>query len=299
MVSLNITPQEVESGILSPDHRESAVRAIRHDGFVVLNDVIDREHLAFLREKMLEDVREILAREDTPFNFNTSNLQQDPPPFPPYLFRDILLNDMVIAVTKAVLGPGVKNSYYSGNTAMTSTLRQPVHPDVGQLWPNLEAATPTFGLVVNVPMVDMSPENGSTELWPGSHLDTSMPVGRDIKVPEELLEERRKIMPPFQPSVRAGSVLIRDIRLWHAGMPNRTATPRPMIAMIHWIGWWSDGEKLKFPRGTEEFFRHPDLHTNATFVDGLIDYIHHPHAYDFEKENSDEEPKAETASMRG
>ena len=46
------------------------------------------------------------------------NVQQDPPPFPPYLFRDVLLNDMVIAVTTAVLGTPVKNTMYGGNTAM-------------------------------------------------------------------------------------------------------------------------------------------------------------------------------------
>lgn len=286
MVEIDVTPEELQGGTLTPDHLRAAVQAVRKDGFVALKDVVDLSHIESLREKMLQDMRDLLAREDAPFNFNTSNLQQDPPPHPPYLFRDILVNDLVIAVTKAVLGPGVKNSFYSGNTALPSAQRQPVHPDVGQLWPDLETATPAFALVVNVPMVDMAPENGSTELWPGSHLDTAMPTGRDIKVPEELLEKRRRIAPPIQPTVKAGSVLIRDIRLWHAGMPNRTERPRPMIAMIHWIGWWRDDERLTFPKGTEEFFAHPDLRTNADFVDGPIDYIHHPQAYDFKKDDA-------------
>src|SRR6185503_20481869 len=114
--------------------------ALRTDGFVVLNDVIDPAHLEVLRERMLEDIERILQREDAPFNFNSGNVQQQPPPFPPYLFRDVLVNDMVIAVTRAMLGPGVKNSYYSGNTALPGGTEQPVHPDVGQLWPNLETA---------------------------------------------------------------------------------------------------------------------------------------------------------------
>ena len=283
MVEIEVTPEEIRSGVMSPAHLRDAVRAVREDGFVVLNGVVDRSHIEFLCERMIEDMEAILAREDVPFNWNTSNLQQDPPPFPPYLFRDVLVNDMVIAVTKAALGPGVKNSYYSGNTALPHTERQPVHPDVGQLWPDLEAATPAFGLVVNVPMVDMAPENGSTEIWPGSHLDTGMPAGTDIKVPEALLEKRRKVAPPFQPTVKRGSVLIRDIRIWHAGMPNRTQAPRPMIAMIHWISWWREDEKLTFPKGTEAFFEHPDLRTNAVFVDGPIDYIRHSQAYDFKR----------------
>ena len=235
---------------------------------------------------MLADLPALLTRRDAPFNFNTGNIQQEPPPFPPYLSRDILLNEQAIAVTKALLGPGLKNGYYSGNTTIPgSGSRQPVHPDTAQLWPHLEQATPPFAIVVNVPMVDMTPENGSTEVWPGTHLDTTLSIDQgDIKVPIEAVEARRKIRPPLQLTVPAGSIILRDIRLWHAGMPNHTAQPRPMIAMIHTIAWWGGGETLTFPKGTEEFFQHPDLHTQARFVDEPIDYLHHSQAYDFKPE---------------
>ena len=285
MISLNITREEIQSGKMQPEHLNAAIKALQEDGFVVLNDVVDRSHLEMLQDRMLEDVQMILKRDDAPFNFNTGNVQQQPPPFPPYLFRDVLLNDMVIAVTKAMLGPGVKNSYYSGNTSLPGGQQQPVHPDVGQLWPNLKTATPAFGFVVNVPVVDMSPQNGSTQLWPGTHLDTTISVEQgDIKVPEEVLSKRQEIAPPIQPSIRCGGVLIRDIRLWHRGMPNLTDSPRPMIAMIHWIGWWNNDEPVPFPKGTEEFFLHTDLRTNARFVDeSSIDHIQHAAAYDFQK----------------
>lgn len=284
MIALELTPAERECGKLTPEHLAAVVGALRKYGVVVLNDVIDLAHLDLLRDRMFEDLQLILARDDAPFNFNTSNVQQDPPPFPPYLFRDVLLNDLVIAVTKAMLGPGLKNSYYSGNTSLPGGQKQPFHPDVGQLWPDLDTATPPFGFVVNVPLVDMSPANGSTELWPGTHRNTAMCVQQgDIKVPEAALEKQRQINQPLQPSVRRGSALIRDIRLWHRGMPNHTGTPRPMIAMIHWIGWWSNAEPVRFPKGTEGFFEHPDLKTNARFVDGPIDYIRHNQAYDFNR----------------
>jgi Phytanoyl-CoA dioxygenase (PhyH) len=284
MIALDITPAEVESGALAPAHRDAAVSALREDGIVVLNDVIDTGHLETLRERMLADLRELLARRDAPFNWNVGNVQQDPPPFPPYLFRDVLVNEMVIAVTKALLGPGLRNSYYSGNTSLPGGQKQPVHVDVGQLWPNLETATPAFGVVVNVPLVDMDERNGSTEVWPGTHRDTTVSIQRgDIKVPEEVTARRREIAPPLQPSVRSGSVLIRDIRLWHRGMPNQTETPRPMIAMIHWIHWWHAGDPVHFPKGTEAFFEHPDLQTHARFVDGPIDHIHRNQAYEYAK----------------
>jgi hypothetical protein len=66
-------------------------------------------------------------------------------------------------------------------------------------------------------------------------------------------------------------------------MPNHTQQPRPMIAMIHWCSWWANNDPIVFPQGTEEFFTHPILHTNAKFVPGEVNYLHHNHAYDLEK----------------
>lgn len=282
MVSLAITQEEVESGKMTAEHVQTAAQAIATDGFVVLENVVDPAHLVVLRDKMLEDVQMLLNRKDAPFNWNTGNVQQNPPPFPPYLFRDVLLNDMVVAVTQAVLGPGLKNSYYSGNTAMPSEDRQPVHADTGHLWRNLKVAHPAAQLVVNVPTVAVSAANGSTEIWPGTHREIAVSIHDDIKIPEDVLARRREIAPPIQPTIPLGGVLIRDIRLWHAGMPNRTDHPRPMIAMIHSCGWLQTGA-LEFPKGTEEFFKGSDLRTQAVFVDGPIDHIQKPHAYEYQK----------------
>ena len=75
-------------------------------------------------------------------------------------------------------------------------------------------------------------------------------------------------------------MLIRDIRLWHAGMPNHTNQPRPMIALIHVAGWLDTGLPLRFPKETEAFFTHPRLRTCARFVEEPIDHIAAPHAYE-------------------
>lgn len=281
MLTLELTNDE-RDGKPAPDKIESAVNAVKEDGFVALTNAVHPDHVATLLERTLADLAAILARPDAPFNFNAGNVQQDPPPFAPFLFKDVLLNETAIAVSKAVLGTGVKNAFYSGNTALPNDTRQPVHPDVAQLWPNLAQATPPFGLVVNIPLVAVSPENGSTELWPGTHLDTQFHIAQgSLRVPADVLDKRRAVAPPVQPSVPAGSLVIRDIRLWHAGMPNFTQTPRPMIAMIHWISWWTEG-KIVFPKGAGNFFQHHDLKTVADFVDGEIDYLHHNDAYDLQ-----------------
>lgn len=283
MIALDITPEEVESRRMAPEHLAAALRALQEDGFVVLNGVVDTGHLAVLREKMLADVPFILRRKDAPLNFVNGHIQHDPPPFPPYLFRDVLLNDMVVAVTRAMLGPGVKNGFYSGNTNLPGSQTQPVHVDTGQLWPNLEVAHPAHALVVNLCVMDMDESNGSIELWPGTHWDTTLSVfDTTLRIPEAKLEQRRKVAPPLQPHVPCGGVLIRDIRLWHRGMPNRSDVPRPMIAMIHQCRWWQDVGRILFPKGTEPFFEGSELTTLAEFVDGPIDYLNRHEAYDYQ-----------------
>jgi hypothetical protein len=258
---------------------------VRDDGYVILNDLIDPANLAPIRDRMLQDVARILARKDVPFNFNRGNIQQDPPPFPPYLSKQVMCNDIIISITKSILGKGLRNGMYSGNTALPHAGgRQPVHADMGQLWPDLEVAHPAYALVVNVLPVDVSPENGSTEIWPGTHKDVSVVVqDGEIKVSEAQLEARRQVSPGFQYTARAGSVVIRDIRMWHAGMPNHTDQPRPMIAMIHYVGWWSELTPLEFAAGSEPYLEHPDLTHVVRYVQGEIDHTQRNESYDFMK----------------
>lgn len=281
MIEIDVAREEREAERLSAEHLDRATTALKRDGLVVLKNVVDTTHLDILQARMLEDLQTILARKDVPFQFNTGNVQQDPPPFPPYLFRDIIVNPLVIAVTKSILGPGLQNTFYSGNTALPGGSRQPIHSDTHHLWPNLEVAHPAHLLVVNVPIVDLDARNGSTEIWLGTHLDTTMGAHMgSIQVPEAAIERRRAVSPPFQPVVERGSMLIRDMRLWHAGMPNNTNVPRPMLAMIHQVRWLT-AEKLTFQRGSEGILGGSDLITPAEFVDGPIDYLHHHESYDF------------------
>lgn len=128
--------------------------------------------------------------------------------------------------------------------------RQPVHSDADFAHPHH-----AFALVLNVPLIDFTPANGSTELWLGTHsgkwsglqaqegLHGERASGR---IKEPLLEERRAERGPCQPGVRKGSVVVRDLRLWHAGMPNLTDEVRVMLAMIHFAPWYRNPMRLEF-----------------------------------------------------
>jgi hypothetical protein len=251
---------------------ESACRSLLDDGFVVLEQVVSHDHLACIGKRMLDDL-DLLLREDLHMGvqFRKGHVQHDPPPFPPYLFGDILNNEAVLAVSLRVLGPGIRNVFYSGNTNLPGSESQPVHVDGVGLWPDY--AHPPDRLVINVPVVDVGPENGAIELWPGTQL-LSPPVQEPgLRVSHDHLESRRLVRPPVRAETRVGDVLIRDVRLWHRGVTNHTDRPRPMIAMIHVAKWLRFEMTTVFASGSEPYLENPLLTHQATFTAQPIDYL--------------------------
>ncbi|MBI2191474.1 MAG: phytanoyl-CoA dioxygenase family protein [Planctomycetes bacterium] len=245
-----------------PAHVEKAVKAIEEDGYVVLEDAVSLESLDTLYQKMIDDGER--ARKETG-RFRPSGI----PLAHPWLFRDIPLNDMVIAVTHAVLGDGVYNDSWGVNWRLAGELeKQPVHPDHGPLFLSMTAPTPAFRLVINIPLVDFTEENGATEVWPGTHretrvLDSSGRYG-DASLYEPMQAEWRKKCSPHQVCIRRGSLFIRDMRTWHAGMPNRSNQHRAMLSLQHAYRKIRTVEGLAVENGSEDFFEHLVLTTIFT-----------------------------------
>lgn len=270
---ITVKPNELSAGSLTDKHVRQAVEAIRVDGYVVLENIVKHKNLDILRERMDADSQKLIKAEKWGgAGMLIGHLQQGPPPFAPYIFKDIVANPYVIQVTKELLGAGVYNNFYNGNTNCPGSGIQPLHRDGDHLWQNQKVAHPTAEVVVNISPQDTMEENGSVELWPGSHLDIS---GRQID--DEHEARRREIAPPIRGNAKKGSVLIRDMRLWHRGVPNHSDEPRHMIAMIHRIRWLRSGRRLKYQTGCEQAFENSDLDHNADFVDEkLDDYLFNP-----------------------
>ncbi|THY25961.1 hypothetical protein D6D01_04689 [Aureobasidium pullulans] len=100
--------------------------------------------------------------------------------------------------------------------------------------------------------------NKGTEVWLGTHNTTSLAAQEGKqgdrasgRIAKDLLEERRQQRPPSQPLVRKGSIVIRDLRLWHAGKPNFSNDIRVMLAMIHFAPWYRNAMKVEFSEDLE------------------------------------------------
>lgn len=277
-MEITVQPEELVAGKLTEAHVAQAVKAICVEGYVVLENVVSHEHLDILRERMDADSQILINAEKWGGAGKlVGHLQQGPPPYAPYIFKDIVANPYVVQVTKELLGPGLYNNFYNGNTNCPGSITQPLHRDGAHLWDDQEIAHPTTEVVVNISPQDTAEENGSVELWPGSHLQ----VGNG-GVDEEQEETRRKICPPIRGNAKKGSALIRDMRLWHRGVPNPSDKPRHMIAMIYRVNWLKSNRRLKYKIGCEAAFENSDLDHNAEFLDfaerkiGDYDYLFNP-----------------------
>lgn len=273
MQTIEVSRAEGATGKMKEASLKAAVEAISHDGVVLIPQVIDVGHIDALEEKMQTDLRQL--NDERRFEGSWSGIR--PPPFDPYLFKDIIYNEMAIAVTHRLMGDGVVLDSYGANVAFNGEKAQAIHTDTYQLWPHLEVTPPPHCIVVNVCLVDVDEINGGTKVWPGTQSDNRI-VADSQNLTEEMVAEQEQRRPSEQICSKKGDLILRDMRVWHCGTPNMTDTPRIMLAMIHrpkWaIKWGFEAEK-----GTEGFFNHPVLGHTAVFLDYPIDYMHQGHSY--------------------
>ena len=267
-MTISLTKQETKSQRMSPGRLKQAVEAIRQDGYVVIENAIPHEPLDVLWEKMDRDSKILIDRQQWGGAGQLKgHLQQGAPPFAPFVFPEIVANPFVIQVNTALLGEGFFNSFYSGNTNCPGSGTQPLHRDGAHLWPGHQPPHPTASVAVNISPHDVTAENGAVELWPGTHLH---PFPENV-IDEETQEAQREVSPPVSGCAKKGSVLIRDMRLWHRGVPNRSDRPRHMIAQVHCIRWYRSRGPLMFNTGCEKAF--PDdcgLDHNVEFTEEPI-----------------------------
>ena len=148
-----------------------------------------------------------------------------PPPVAPFLFKDVVYNELCIAVSCAYLGDESEPTLttYGANTSYPGSGIQNMHRDApggeAEEWEEGAGRGQCPGLVVNVPLQDFTATNGATRLVLASHEEGG------TREDEEACSS--------QPTPRRGDIVLRDLRLRHGGMPNATAATRTMLAMVH------------------------------------------------------------------
>lgn len=280
MASLDVPPSVQrfrfeDAGCVEADAQQAA-EALGEDGCVILEGIVPTAPLDTLRRRMDRDTVDLL-RFCTTIGGNPrerGHLQQGPPPFVDYVFTDVAMNPHVTAVATALFRGRPQLTFYNGNTNCPGSGRQHLHMDGRHDTAPGEPVSPTSAIVVNVPPSGMDPSCGAIELWPGSHRVGAYPP--DLITPA-METERRRTHPPVNPEMAAGDVLLRDVRLWHRGVPNPSSRPRHMIALILAAPGTEPRERvLPFEPDCAEALEGRGVATNAHYRTGPIDYLFAP-----------------------
>lgn len=264
---LEVTGKEYDSRRLDDSTLQAALEAISRHGYVVLGGAVDPAVLDTMKPKLGMDTEEMRRRaergEAGPL---PGHLSQPMPRSGEHIYGDVVANPLLIQVTAAILGEGVHMHFYNGNTNMPGSPVQFLHRDAPHLWP--DPVHPVTSLVVNIAPVDVDESNGATELWPGTHHIVGL-----TGVTSEAEEERRVVAPPVRAVTRKGDAVIRDPRLWHRGMPNHTAEPRHMVAMVHSKWFYERDTAIRVTRSALHAFDDDILTTRLELVPDDFDYL--------------------------
>lgn len=282
IIIIDLTPSELKSSKMSSHNLQAAIEALHRDGIVAINNAIPVDQLDKLNARMVPEAKKLYAQPSTHRNFGseTGNIQQEPVLEEGFVTSEVLANRFATEVVQCMLGPKPHLRFYSANTAFKATGRQPPHIDIDFEFPKMP-----FGYCININLVDTAPKNGATEVWLGTHVDTDRNVldfsTEHMGIRANLLEERRKISPPIQPSLPKGSLVIRDFRLWHAGMPNTTDEPRVMLVSVQFPHWYRSNLKMRLPIGIQRTMSWGDVVPCVDWQEDGYDYLKGAHDHDF------------------
>jgi len=212
-------------------------RAFLEDGYVVIKNVVPREGLAEVHEKIASEYARQKAN-GTLFNGGggvSGHLNCFPGEAARFAY-EALIRRGVVDLVREIAPKSVREPYVGCNLNLPGSVTQQMHMD--------RTFCNEF-LIVNVSVVDTDLRNGATDVVPGSHR-------RFYKYWQWVLmgKEREHQRLPSN----AGDVLVRVSNLWHRGMPNHSLQPRPMLAFT----WDGGGSPLADPfaenKGQIKFF---------------------------------------------
>jgi ectoine hydroxylase-related dioxygenase (phytanoyl-CoA dioxygenase family) len=250
---MRLSGEEYTAGKMSEASLKLALRTLRDTGYVVVEDVLDRTFVDEFRAAYDEELERHIAAQGGMEGINRKSFGKNHiglhlPLITPFSDPRIVANPIGVQIMEAALGDDLRCSFYHSNTAYPGSDHQPIHRDMAVLFgTTFQVPLPITHVVFNVPLTSFTLENGSTEVWPGTHLlvDTDPEDGSPAQ-----LEERAKLLPSARTNMPVGSIVVRDLRMWHRGMPNPSDEIRTMLALVYQRGWTATAKALDIPRDT-------------------------------------------------
>jgi len=220
------------------------VRRVVEEGFCVLPRHFARGKMEAWRAAFAPLLARHVEREGHLQNRGPARYYVTLPFAEPFADPAVYEDDDVLAVVRGLVGEDAQLHQLATDTPLRGSVYQDVHRDAPPLFPETGRETPPFQLAVNFPLVDVTEENGPFEITRGTHMMRKEEGLRLVESGEVRLE-------PLL--MKAGDVLIRDVRGLHRGTPNRTEEPRPMVVLGYSRRWLLRPEvSIRVPRAALE-----------------------------------------------
>jgi len=229
---MKLTQQELADGQLAAATLQNAIQQVRNNGYVLLEQVLSQDFIAGLRSAFAPLLQAHVAEvgPNVRDKLNSVNHYNMYLPFAaPFNDERIIASSFALPIIQALVGEECVCHYFASNTAFPGSTYQDVHADIAPLFPETMPVLPPYSVVLNVPLVDFREDNGPLEIWPGG-THHHVAAAAQIPVLAAAMPSLRVLMP-------AGSLLIRDSRMWHRGTPNRCNEPRPNLALVYSRSW--------------------------------------------------------------
>ena len=258
-VTFTLTDSELASCQLSTDRLYEMCRVLRDTGFVVIENAIDPNLVTQLKAEHDTALDGYLASRGglaglADKTFGTNHVGFFPPIVGAVAAEEIVANPFAVQIMRSAMGD-IRCSFIHTNTACPGSGYQPIHRDTPTLFGIHNAPTPIIHAVVNIPLIPFTLENGATEVWPGTHW-----IVDDCEADGAMLEERARFFPSQRTVLPVGALVVRDLRMWHRGVPNPGTELRTMMAIVYqrafvheeacnipqttWDSWSEDTQKI-------------------------------------------------------
>ena len=232
---IQLTDAEQTDRKMCAANLDLATRLLREVGAVILEKAVSLDIVTEAQHAYLDAIRRGRTR------------KVRYPREMPFLHHQFITNPFSLQVIEAAMGKKIAlfrcGIHDVPPDIAGNQVEKVPHRDGNHLFPELPCVLPVSGIYVNIPFVDFSEENGATKIWSGSHLIMDSPPS-DVRY----LGERSKHLPALQVTMPMGSLILRDMRLWHVGMPNRTDTNRPMLDIGYTRIFPHASERLRVPQ---------------------------------------------------
>jgi ectoine hydroxylase-related dioxygenase (phytanoyl-CoA dioxygenase family) len=198
---------------------ETLKEAFAKDGYLIFRDVVSKEQLSALRGRIAEefDRAKQSGRLFSGGGLISGHLNCFPGEGSRFAY-EALEKHGIIDLIKVIFPKAVRLPNVGCNFNLPGSVTQHYHADRNFL---------DDFLIANVAVVDTDLANGAIDVIPGTHK-------KFYKFWRFAVE--RTARGSVRIPMKQGDVLVRTSNVWHRGMPNRTATARPMIAFT-----WEDG----------------------------------------------------------